>query len=73
MPLDWMTPREFSSPWVWKTRDDRYAVGTPLMGEYRAFHAPRQGMKPEQIGSAGSTDDAKEICEQHATRVRPRS
>jgi hypothetical protein len=67
--MQWMTPREYSAPWVSKSVDGRYAVAQPLMGAYGAYHDA--GSNPTLIGEGSTMTEAQQVCEQHRTRNTP--
>lgn len=71
MPMQWFTPREFSSPWVSKSSDGYYAVAQPLMGAYGAYNVEAMWATPTLIGEGSTMAEAQEVCEQHRTRVKP--
>lgn len=63
--MQWMTPREFSSPWVSKSTDGYYAIGQSVMGQYGAFYSDALWARPVEIGVGGTVEQAQEICENH--------
>lgn len=71
-PMQWMTPREQTSPWLSKSVDGVYLVGQAVMGSYGAYRVERATGNPVQIGNGGSMTEAQELCEQHRQRNQPR-
>jgi hypothetical protein len=68
--LQWFTPREPGSPWVSKSADGYYGVGTPVMGQYGVYHFEGAFAAPKQFDVAYTISDAQELCEKHQGRSK---
>jgi hypothetical protein len=64
MSLTWITPR--ADIWHTKSADGYYGIHEHLRtSEYEAFFIEAVFAIPKPIGTRGSLEDAKKICEEH--------